>query len=158
MKLFIPEIGTKLVLLSDWTFMLHDESRNDSLMEFTKDPRFNAKRSFHWEAAPIPVTIPKNSSLRVDRIYIRKGASDYSSITFFWLDQFIPARVDHIPEEKYFQIDYNDDASWLFSRSSNKQKRIERIVPAHDKKIPRKPIRFWAKLDDVNQMEISRLL
>jgi len=30
----------------------------------------------------IPVTLPKGTELIVDRIYIRKGASDYSSITF----------------------------------------------------------------------------
>jgi hypothetical protein len=29
------------------------------------------------------VTIPAGTTLKVDRIYIRKGASDYSSITFF---------------------------------------------------------------------------
>ena len=31
----------------------------------------------------VEVTIPKGTLLQVDRIYIRKGASDYSSITFF---------------------------------------------------------------------------
>lgn len=29
MKLFIPKLGTKLILLSDWTFTLHDEYRNE---------------------------------------------------------------------------------------------------------------------------------
>ena len=29
------------------------------------------------------VTIPKSSILTIDRIYIRKGQSDYSSISFF---------------------------------------------------------------------------
>lgn len=42
----------------------------------------------HREAASkignpfIPVTLPKGTELIVDRIYIRKGASDFSSITF----------------------------------------------------------------------------
>jgi len=31
----------------------------------------------------IQITIPKGTILQIDRIYIRKGASDYSSITFY---------------------------------------------------------------------------
>jgi hypothetical protein len=31
----------------------------------------------------IPVTFPKSTELTVDRVYIRKGASEFSSLTFF---------------------------------------------------------------------------
>jgi hypothetical protein len=31
----------------------------------------------------IALTLPAETTLKVDRIYIRKGASDYSSVTFF---------------------------------------------------------------------------
>ncbi len=54
----------------------------------------------------IEVNIPKNSILKVDRIYIRKGNKDYSSISFYW----------------------NDNPT-------------------------KKKIRFWAKLDDCNNIE-----
>ena len=32
----------------------------------------------------IRITIPKGSVLKIDRIYIRKGAKDFSSVTFYW--------------------------------------------------------------------------
>lgn len=33
-----------------------------------------------------PVTLPKGTVLKVDRVYIRKGASDFSSLTFYVID------------------------------------------------------------------------
>lgn len=152
-ELFIPEIGTELVLAKDWKFELYAESRNKNLLEyygaylnpgyrtiiFEKDlPNFKleydvdfpcnaedyysrnfvGKRCFNREAyykakewyinnnpinieynrevkiwhekrklAPqydsIPALLKKGSTLKVDRIYIRKGASDFSSISFY---------------------------------------------------------------------------
>jgi hypothetical protein len=79
MKLYVPEIGDKLKLESDWTFDLHWEHRNKALIShfFGED--------FAWRAqkAPRPVTLPKGTVLTVDRIYIRQGASEYSSISFY---------------------------------------------------------------------------
>jgi hypothetical protein len=37
---------------------------------------------YHLEPVAYPITLPKNTELKVDRVFIRKGASDYSSITF----------------------------------------------------------------------------
>jgi hypothetical protein len=151
-QLFIPEIGTKLVLAKDWKFTLYAEGRNKKLLEyfgaylsnystaiFEKDfPSFklvydvdfpcnkkdyyttnisgNKKflndkycqdRDFYLNTNPvninyntkikiwnddikkashhksIPVILKKGIVLKVDRIYIKKGASDYSSISFF---------------------------------------------------------------------------
>ena len=99
MKFYIPEIGDHIVLTEDWSFDLHAEVRNRDLAifngfdleyfghgfdyigyRFTK-PGEVAKPETVYET--IPVTIPKGTILAIDRIYIRKGASDYSSITFF---------------------------------------------------------------------------
>lgn len=89
MRLLIPEIGTLLTLEEDWTFRLHHECRNEKLitqLALIDDPFLNRFPHFtehsnrprkYWE-----VTIGKGSGLKVDRIYIRKGASDYSSVTF----------------------------------------------------------------------------
>lgn len=38
----------------------------------------------------IKVTLPKGTILKIDRIYIRKGSSDYSSITFYAKDMLKP--------------------------------------------------------------------
>jgi len=74
MKLFIPRLGTQLTLKTAWTFTLHNEHRNS---------RF--RLLYHGKGAQPPsikTTIPTGAKLVVERIYIRKGASDFDSITF----------------------------------------------------------------------------
>jgi len=73
----------------------------------------------------IPCTIPAGSVLCVGRIYIRKGQEDFNSVTFVWKNNYIAAH------------EYKD--------------------PWYTKpiKIPRKMVRFWAKLDDVNKIEFD---
>jgi len=44
------------------------------------------KKSKEISKPILTVTIPKGKRLKIDRIYIRKGASDYSSITFYAKD------------------------------------------------------------------------
>ncbi len=89
MKLFIPELGTVLRLTADWTFDLHYESRNKHLF---KSVGFTGEGwSSDWaenggsrseQPAPRSVTIPKHTLLTVDRIYIRQGGPEFSSVTF----------------------------------------------------------------------------
>lgn len=67
--------------------------------------------------------LPKDTVLSIDRIYIRKGASDFSSVTFFLKSTSHP----------------------LFDRSGKK-------------KAGGKPLRFWARLEDVNSIEFERKL
>lgn len=80
MKLYIPEIGDIITLSSNWNFSLYEESRNEDLMKVIgqefKWNRRDEKRN--WQ-----VMLPKGTELKIDRIYIRKGVSDYSSLTFF---------------------------------------------------------------------------
>lgn len=63
----VPTIGTSLRLTSDWTFKLHEERRN---MEFAE--QFDTDM----------VTIPSGTIMKIRRIYIRSGRTDYDSITF----------------------------------------------------------------------------
>lgn len=70
MELFIPEIGTILKLEQDWQFTLYQEYRNN-LFE-----KLDLKRDTQV------VEIPKGTLIKVDRIYIKKGNSQFSSITF----------------------------------------------------------------------------
>jgi len=103
MKLFIPELGTPLVLTSPWTVTIYPEIRNKSFYKFLNK---------HYEgyygkgAVRFTHTIPKDSKLTVERIYIRAGAKDFSSVTF-------------------------------------------RYTPVKGKA----SIRFWANLDEVNNIE-----
>jgi hypothetical protein len=90
MQLFIPDIGTLVKLEEDWTFTLYDEYRNKSLFDKLGKKRENTI-----------IELPKGLVLKIDRIYIRKGLSQYSSITF---------RVPK-PKNKTEKIDmpYNED-------------------------------------------------
>jgi len=147
MQLYVPEIGTKLKLLEDWTFDLYFEYRNEKVLKSLALPltwteeqekifyTYYGKHSmklptntsqfgvgdfacmmavqYHvfdyskdYVYPSVSTTLPAGTELIVDRIYIRKGKSDYSSITF-------------------------------------------------RAKIGEKSQRFWAKLDDCNRIEFE---
>jgi len=135
MKLYIPEIGDSLKLTTDWTFDLYNEDRNSSLMEKVGDVR-----KVTWGGADygsIPCTIPAGAVLKVDRIYIRKGNKEYSSITFHWKGEALPAKME--PDSDWDPVSRHNIPNGKFF------------------KIPRIPIRFWAKLADVNNIEFDKV-
>jgi len=128
MKLYIPEIGSEIRLIEDWTFSLYNEDRNSTLMEFINDPRKITYSKFD----AIPCTIPAGSVLKVDRIYIRKGAEEYSSLTFFWKDRRTKSKMVEKWSTAYFGTHHADRKDMV--------------------KQPARPVRFWAKLSDVNDI------
>jgi len=114
MKLFIPTVGTKLVVTEPWQLWLHDEYRNvDFWTDFTGNPPPRQKDSTgYWSkhassGKPIEITLPVGTILQVDRIYIRKGNGDFDSVSF-------------------------------------------RVLKGG----PTPPGRFWAKLNDVNNLNV----
>ena len=80
MQLFVPEIGTKIKLTSPWNFNLHKEYRNCKLL--VNLGIYRASNNWPNDNSPELVTVPVGTILTVDRVYIRKGVSDYSSLTF----------------------------------------------------------------------------
>jgi hypothetical protein len=135
MKLYIPNLGDQLRLVSDWTFLLYNEGRNESLMEFLKD---NRETEYATRMTGLPVTIPAGNILKVDRIYIRKGQEEFNSMTFLWKDMSIPGRTEERTGSRFDS---------LFAKAPTKFK--------YTKKIPKKPVRFWVKMDDANQIEFD---
>lgn len=84
MKLFLPEIGNRLVLTKDWEFVLYWESRNAKLIEkmgFKYEHIWSHKQNSHKKQNFL-VTMPIGTVLSVDRIYIRKGNAGFSSVSF----------------------------------------------------------------------------
>lgn len=138
MKLYIPALGDEIKLTRDWTFNLIDESRNETLMEFLNDPRANKTGWYEPKQPDQPATIPAGSILKIDRIYIRKGAADFSSVTFFWKGHRTKSRIVERNGRSYMQGDPPGGTSVIY-----------------ESKIPAKPVRFWAKLDDVNNIEFE---
>ena len=100
MKLYIPEIGDVITLSEDWSFTLYSESRNLELWLITTGEsreKYYEIENEHWKqwrlsnpntrwaqcARNVPYMFPKGTQLKIDRIYIRKGAEEFSSLSFF---------------------------------------------------------------------------
>lgn len=137
MKMYIPELGDSIRLTADWEFSLYNEDRNTSLMKRMGDTR---QCGYYWrkDVAGIPCVIPAGAELKIDRIYIRKGQDDFNSITFLWVGESIPAH-----EEEIMSHVWQPDGTGVYQPTGKYRK------------IPKKPIRFWAKMADVNKIEFE---
>lgn len=82
MNLFIPSLGDKLILMSDWSFTLHNEHRNMALLRALKLKMPTDKDGFYDSKAALPVTLPAGLELTVRRYYIRLGQRAFDSMTF----------------------------------------------------------------------------
>ncbi len=118
MRMLIPEIGTIINLADDWTFRLYNEYRNADLLKQLGIPvgRWDEQHK-NYE-----VVIHAPAEMSVDRMYIRKGASDYSSLTFY--------------------LKQGAEVTW--HQGVGQAKKI----------ITKGKTRFWAKLKDVNRMNV----
>ena len=87
-KFFVPTIGMRFQLVKDWTFKLYDEDRNRTLIRKIGLEKAPDIGSGGWDYqdrtmdALAECTMPKGLVLTVDRIYIRKGAAAFDSLTF----------------------------------------------------------------------------
>lgn len=82
MRMFIPTIGTEFKLSEDWTFDLYHEHRNEKLLEYFKIPR-GQYGFYSGSSESTEVTLPKGTVIKVDRIYVKKGISEYDSVTVY---------------------------------------------------------------------------
>lgn len=86
MKLYVPDVGDVIELTQDWTFQLFNDQRNESVITYF-DKQMLVRYLAYWQADKSePVTIPSGAVLKIDRVYIRKGNSEFSSLSFFWLN------------------------------------------------------------------------
>lgn len=96
MQMYIPEISDIITLTSDWTFKLHNEYRNDKLIQYMfvypavkYDTYFSLTEDKNF---PKDFTFPAGTQLKIKRIYVRQGASDYSSLTFSVVKTSLPIK------------------------------------------------------------------
>lgn len=88
MQLFIPPLGTKLVLIEPWTFKMYDEYRNVTFIENLIEAGFHLNKvkkdhSNYWKVLNLgDVTLPAGMQLTLKRLYIRNGQKDFDSVTF----------------------------------------------------------------------------
>jgi len=145
MKLYIPALGEQIRLTADWTFGLYAENRNETLMEHISDTR----KSWGADKTSIPCTIPAGSILKVDRVFIRKGSEAYNSLSFFWVGKRTIATQF---EQK--------GTSMVWDGQPKKFCQPLNYIPnewIQTVKKPARPIRFWAKLDDANNIEFEKV-
>lgn len=142
MKLMMPTVGSKLKLLEPWTFCLFHERRNDSLgIRLGLNPNtfgygkfvFDDKHVQRSVYAVSNVTLPAGTTLKVERIYIKRGSSDYDSLTF--TVQSCPIQLNEVECTSLFKISNPD--SGRTNRNS-------------------KP-RFWVKLYDANSIQFEEI-
>ncbi len=126
MKLYIPTVGDSIILTADWLVNIHNEDRNETIMELFNDNRKMVSRWSNDTTEERQYMIPAGETLKIDRIYIRKGQGDFDSVTFLWVGNSIPAKTVQ-------------ETNWKGD--------------TFDRRVPKKPIRFWAKLDCVNNIE-----
>lgn len=106
MKLYIPELSDKIKLTVDWKFNLVAEDRNIKFAQAYFDKAYevdydwndrDGEVSYWYNNTPgtsnrkhkvLAVTLHAGSVLSVDRIYIRKGAKEYSSLSFRYIDGY----------------------------------------------------------------------
>ncbi|MFP5434658.1 MAG: hypothetical protein ACLGIM_16295 [Alphaproteobacteria bacterium] len=94
MQVFFPTIGTQIILDAEWSFRLYDEYRNDTLIRALGFKRTQSGDYYNRYGFPqqdqyqhcTTVVLPAGTVLQIDRIYLRKGMSDYDSLTFAVLD------------------------------------------------------------------------
>lgn len=143
-KLYVPALGDQLTLAEDWTFHVVNAHQNCPLVEWMGlplagsywNPPFGRSADRQPIESKVDCMLPKGTILKVGRIYIRQGAPTYNSLTFTIVGQHIPKKV------------------------------VKRLVHIYDgprrgttvereEVQPRRPIRFFARLSDVNEMIIT---
>ena len=151
MQFYIPEISDEIRLLADWHFDLHNEDRNDSLAKFLKTGQDRTNR--YPALPPVPIVIPAGSILIIDRIYIRKGSSEFSSITFRWKGVSNPAYYEE--RQDYSKLLINGvPTKYDYKLHGSISSWIPVMIQS---RVSQEPIRFWAKLDEVNRIQYEKV-
>jgi hypothetical protein len=79
----VPTIGTQIVLAKPWTFDVYNEYRNGSLLKIMRDGWTEDDINWRDDVKSMgQCTFPAGTKLKVARIYIRLGLSDFDSLTF----------------------------------------------------------------------------
>jgi len=138
-KLCVPSVGDKIRLTREWEFPLHFEHRNSSLIH-----RIRPGLEFGWrDKGSIIATLEKGTVLRVDRIYIRKGKGEWDSITFI---------INEAPKDDKRAKATKQPSRWNTQANANG---TEDKGQQPEQKY--KGARFWAKLDDVNEIYFEKV-
>lgn len=171
-KMYIPELGDRIELAEDWSFKLQYEYRTsllwkamalpyNSALEYWPRDKAQADiadlqhrgieisvNSGLWETFSIKVMLPKRTILKVDRIYIRKGNEQYSSVSFYIEKtslQFVPTK----PNPKMHRF-------WAKLADVNTMVLTDDVSPTLLVPVKKKPSRYIVRYR-VTQKEIDKM-
>ncbi len=140
-RLYIPSLGDRLTLKEDWTFQLIEEHRNTTLVAFLgahgglgaaeESPRPGG--GWRGPIVSYEARLAKGSVLVVDRIFIRKGAEDFDSITFL--------------------LEGAKTVASTKTRTAVAVGAGTRESFEYEQTIPARKVRFWVKLSDANTLD-----
>lgn len=137
-RMYIPSIGDQIRLTKNWSFPLYFEHRNIGLLGRIKPGV--SYRYARTDTGSITATLEAGTVLRVARIYIRQGKSDWDSVTFT-----VSLAPNDGNREKYKK-------TGVHVYYSHQQ---ETPSPMATEPMKFKGARFWAKLEDVNEIEFE---
>jgi hypothetical protein len=153
-RFYIPTIGDTIKLEADWRFTVYQEERNASMLEllgFKDDVDYHIE-GLKWRDYPEPPEregfFPAGTLLQVERIYIRKDQSDFDSITFMIPNTHV--MIDYKTYEWAQKLMKCPRGEW----HENDYSKPPLKVTVKPKK---RPLRFWVKLDDANNIEFSKV-
>jgi hypothetical protein len=156
-KLHIPRLGDHLILGADWHFSLIAESRNESLIKATGvDAQTATDLAYSWAGQIRKAQWDKcaSSALSAGWIFDMKNHDPKSNYNY-GVASFpftIPTGAILSVERIYIRRGQADFDSVSFSLIRDSVKGTE-----FGDKLPKKGrVRFWAKLDDVNEIILAR--
>lgn len=136
-QLFIPAIGTELILAQDWNFQLFEERRNMTLIDYMAMTGCLGARKpvtpSRSVVAGYDAFLPAGSVLQVDRIYIRKKPIDFEGLAFLLKDAKAPPKI----------------VKGVTVRHDGR----DRIEEPYEKKVPARRVRFWVTMEDTNKIQ-----
>ena len=145
MKLYIPEIGDEFTLEKDWTFTLYTEYRNASLLPIYTPIKFVISHiDILWHFYLATVAIPSSShayNFGKYREWLDSPLSTPYKSTKVTLLKGTILKVDRI----YIRKRREDFSSLTFYIKESPNVELK----------GKKRLRFWAKLSDVNNIEIK---
>jgi hypothetical protein len=171
MKLFVPELGTEIVLSSDWNFTLFEEYRNSSLIEVLearKQPhRMEAQKILDASCKELKKVLDERPSLGR---YSDWGGGYYGIQTYFvfedWKSELAVYWKDRLEVEDAATKSMDAclvsgtklkiERIYIRKGSSEYSSLTFRIIDSPDELLRgKKKLRFWAKLEDCNNIEFD---
>ena len=148
MNMFIPEIGTRIILSEDWMFTLYFEQRNKFLIDFmdavNDEADMSRRRNFIHGLGVRHYADDREGVLRMSQWYQDRG-HDMNALNY---QMTLPVGTDLTIDRIYIRKGQENFSSASFVLNHT----------AHPVGEVRGRKRFWAKLEDVNNIvfELAR--